>query len=88
MLTADRAPIALDVRARDGDARMILFGALDCRSQLGAQSLARHGKHVPGALARGDLQIAVRRAEVVEALVLGVDQDGGRRIGLQQRSLR
>ena len=66
----------------------LLPGALDRRPELRAQALARHGKHVAGVLARGDLQIAIHRSEVVETLVLVVDQDGGRSVSLEQRPLR
>src|ERR1700745_2098759 len=55
---------------------------LDCRPELVAQALARHGEKIAAGLARSYPQIAVGRPRVIEALVLAVDQDRSRRIGL------
>src|SRR6185295_4016080 len=82
----DQPPFAFYVRSGDGATRRTFFGAPNYRSQLGAQSLARHRHHIPSILAGGNSQIAIQRAEIIEALAFSVDQDGGRRIGFEQGS--
>ena len=56
--------------------------------ELVAQTPARHREDVPACFAGGDFQIVVDGSEIVEPLAFGVDQNGGRRVGFEQRSLR
>ena len=87
MLTETVLAPSFTCAAGDDDALALLARLLDRRPELVAQAVARHGKQVPARLARGHPQIAVRRAQVIEALVFAVDQHRGRRIGLQQQPL-
>ena len=84
----DRIAAVAHLRAGDGRARVLPARLLDRRPELVAQPLARHGEQVAAGLARGHPQIAVGRSRVIEALVLAIDQDRSRRIGLEQQPLR
>ena len=83
-----RLAVTLHPSASGRDRRLLSVGFADHRAQLGAQALARHREEVPAGLASGDLQVTVDRSEVEETLVPSVDQDRGRRIGVQQRLSR
>ena len=85
MLNETRWPSCVHPAAGDDDARVLLAGPLDRRSELGAQVLAGHGEQIMGGVARRHAQIAVGRSQGVEALVLAVDQDRGRSIGLEHQ---
>ena len=85
MLHRERTAAVAHLRAGDDDARPLPARLLDRRPELVAQALARHGEQVAAGLARGHLQIAVGRPQVVETLVLAIDQDRGRRVGLEQQ---
>ena len=82
MLKDCTSPLPADLTAGDDDARILLNGLLDRRAQLRSQSIARHGEQIVHGMPRRHLQIAVGRPKGIEALVLAIDQDGGRRIGL------
>ena len=81
----DGVAVPAQLRSADHDRRMLLVGLADCRPQLCAQPVARRGEEIPAGLAGGHLQIAVDRPEIIEALVPGVGQDRGRRMGVEQR---
>src|SRR5882762_4988189 len=76
--------VTVHLRAPDCDAGMLLAGLADRRPELHTQSVARHSEEIPTGLARSHLQVAVDRPEIKEALVLGVDEDRGRCMDVEQ----
>ena len=84
---AERTWIAVVVHppASDDNSRVLLARLLDCRPELGASVLTHHCEQIVRGMPVRHAHVTVCRSQQIKALVLAVDQDRRRRIGLHHQ---